>query len=295
MICTKNRCLILRECLSSLVANNFTLESFEVLVIDNGSIDGTKEEVYRFRESFEFIHYYFEERIGLSIARNTGINKVRSPWVVFLDDDSKPAPDFLWRFHDSISKFNFDGIGGVFYPWYSQGPVAWIPSSVIQFPVLRSDRGPLLRGTFVAGGISAFKKEWLERVGLFPENIGMRGDIVGYGEENEVQERIWKLGGEIWFDPDWRIAHYVAPYKYEIKWHVKRLIGKGRDYQSRIGQLTNFEVFKLFLNLSFTGAYHGIFNSMKFIFKKSYPWQMWFLDSFSFSLMAWGRILSNRK
>lgn len=294
-ICTRDRRLLLRECLSSLAANNFTTQAFEILVIDNGSIDKTKEEVDRFSDSFEFIRYISEERLGLSIARNTAISRAKSPWLVFLDDDAKAAPDFLWRFYDSISNYDFEGIGGVFYPWYSQGPVDWMPSSVIQFPVLRADRGPLKRGSFIAGGICAFKKEWLERAGLFSEKIGMRGNVVGYGEENEVQEKIWKLGGEIWFDPEWRMEHYVAPYKYEIKWHVKRLIGKGRDFQFRIGPLTNIEIINLLLKLSFAGAFLGMYNSMKFIFKKPYPWQMWFLESFSFSFMAWGRILSNHK
>ena len=294
-ICTRDRKLLLRECLASLAANNFTTQPFEVLVIDNGSSDKTKEEVDRFSGSFEFIRYISEERLGLSIARNTAISRAKSPWLVFLDDDAKASPDFLWRFYDSISNYDFDGIGGVFYPWYSRGPVAWMPSSVIQFPLLRADRGPLKRGSFIAGGICAFKKEWLERIGLFSEKIGMRGNVVGYGEENEIQERIWKLGGEIWFDPEWKIEHYVAPYKYEIKWHVKRLIGKGRDFQFRIGPLTKLEVFKLLLKLGFAGAFLGIYNSMKFIFINPYPWQMWFLESFSFSLMAWGRILSNHK
>lgn len=293
VICTKDRRLLLRECLSSLAANNFTSKAFEVLVVDNGSKDKTKEEVDGFSNSFEFIHYIFEERPGLSIARNTGIMKAGSPWIIFLDDDAKAAPDFLDRFYNSISNFDFQVIGGVFYPWFSHGPVDWMPSSVIQFPLLRMDRGPIERGVFVAGGICAFKKEWLLRVGLFPEKIGMRGDIIGYGEENEVQERIWKLGGEIWFDPEWRIDHYVAPYKYEIKWHVKRLIGKGRDYQYRIGPLTNLEIIKMLFKLGIAATFLSINNSLKFIFKRPYPWQMWFLDSFSFSLMSWGRILAS--
>lgn len=289
-ICTRDRRLLLRECLSSLAANNFTTQAFEVLVIDNGSRDKTKEEVDRFSDSFEFIRYISEERLGLSIARNTAISRAKSPWLVFLDDDAKAAPDFLCRFYDSISNYEFEGIGGVFYPWYSLGGAPWIPKSVTHFPVLRESIGPIDKNSYVAGGICAFKKDWLERIGLFPEGIGMRGDIVGYGEENEVQDRIRKIGGDIWFNPNWKMEHYVAPYKYQIGWHIKRLIGKGRDFQLRQGKIGFPLKVKFFSKFILIGFFLGLKNSFRMFFNQGYVWQQWFLDSFSFSLITLGRI-----
>lgn len=290
IICTRNRADLLKECLNSLKSNEFQSCDFEVLVIDNGSEDSTKQVFESFENYFTQLLYFFEAKVGLSVARNRGIREAKSDWLVFLDDDAKATPGFLSRFYFLIQNFEFSGIGGIFKPWFSQKSVTWIPKAVIESPVYLNETGPLPNEISVPGGICAFSKEWLKRVGLFPENLGMRGEVVGYGEENYVQDKIRSLGGEIWFDPNWEILHYVAPYKYEISWHVKRLKGKGRDYQIREGKLSFLQKFFLFIKASLAGVFLALKNLHKLIFNKSYPWQSWLLDSFSFTLISYGRL-----
>ncbi|WP_051260850.1 glycosyltransferase family 2 protein [Algoriphagus marincola] len=291
IICTHNREKLLFSCLSSLVENRFNEVDFEILVIDNGSKDRSKEIVVLFEAKLN-ISYFYEPRIGLSIARNRGIYEAKADWVVFLDDDSKVSSNFLQRFYFLISNFRFAGIGGRFLPWWSLGLVPWIPKSVVESPLLRLDVGPISNNVAVPGGICAFSKQWLKNVGLFPEEIGMRGDVVGYGEENVVQDRIRQSGGEIWFDPYWKIYHYVAPYKYHIKWHIKRMIGKGRDFQIRHGRLDLHKKLFFIVRGVSVGIIYGLRNFFPLLTQRGFYWQNWVLKSFSHSLFLIGRVLA---
>lgn len=290
VICTRNRSFLLDICLNALAENESDGIVYEVLVVDNGSIDETEEIANRWKSKYSNLRYVFEPQVGLSIARNRGIKEAFSEWIVFLDDDAKASKKFIERINFLIKNYNFAGIGGVFKPWYSSPPPSWIPDAVVQSPVFRPDLGPLPIGISVPGGICAFSKVWLQKVGMFSSNLGMRGDIVGYGEENYLQDQIRNAGGEIWFDPEWMIEHYVAPYKFRMSWHIQRLKGKGRDYQTRLGRLSLFEKVFLFFRGFFAGIYLGSKNLVQLVFSKTYSWQNWVLDSFSYSLISFGRI-----
>lgn len=56
----------------------------EIIVVDDGSTDGTKEVVSRFDQN---VTYIFQENAGPSVARNTGVREARGDWVAFLDSD----------------------------------------------------------------------------------------------------------------------------------------------------------------------------------------------------------------
>jgi glycosyltransferase involved in cell wall biosynthesis len=72
-----------------------TLKDFEVVVCDNGSIDGTAEEVRRFAEADPRIHLVQLHEPGVSRARNTAARHARGQYLLFLDADSRLSPDFL--------------------------------------------------------------------------------------------------------------------------------------------------------------------------------------------------------
>lgn len=291
VICTRDRVGLLKSCLDSVLDLNFEECLYEIIIVDNGSVDDTAKFIKSIVNKNVIIKYVYENRPGLSIARNVGINMAKSEWIIFLDDDARVNPDFLSRYYKVLISNDFAGIGGLFTPWFSKGEESWIPNNVVQFPILRTTLGPLNPDLAVPGGICSFSKKWLEKVGCFPEKIGMKGEKVGYGEENYLQKKIWEAGGEIWFDPLWKIEHYVAPYKYKISWHIKRLVAKGRDFQLMNKKLGIMSKIYLLLKLIIAGFYLSIKNLWRFMFSKSYKWQSWFLDSFSYSLQSFGKIV----
>jgi glycosyltransferase involved in cell wall biosynthesis len=78
-----------------------TVKPFEIIVIDDGSTDNTKNTLYPVKE---YIRYIKTENNGVSSARNRGILESKGDWVGFLDSDDTWLPQKLQYQLDVISK-----------------------------------------------------------------------------------------------------------------------------------------------------------------------------------------------
>lgn len=85
-----NYARFLPEAIESVLAQ--TLSSLELIVVDDGSTDETKQVVERFDDPR--VRYVWQSNQGLSAARNTGIREARGELVAFLDADDRWRPDF---------------------------------------------------------------------------------------------------------------------------------------------------------------------------------------------------------
>ncbi len=75
------------ECIDSVLEQ--TYPSIEIIIVDDGSTDNTREIVERYRES---VSYIFQENRGLSAARNRGAEAARGTYLKFLDSDDLLHP-----------------------------------------------------------------------------------------------------------------------------------------------------------------------------------------------------------
>ena len=92
IIPTFNRRKTLRRAIESV--RNQSLSPYEILIIDDGSNDGTKEWV---KESFQDIKYIYQNNQGVSSARNKGIKYAYGDWIAFLDSDDEWLPSKLYE------------------------------------------------------------------------------------------------------------------------------------------------------------------------------------------------------
>jgi glycosyltransferase involved in cell wall biosynthesis len=83
IIPTYNRLPMVKEAVDSVLAQNF--EDFELIVVDDGSTDGTAEEIKRYGGRVRLLQV--PQNRGVSVARNRGILKARGKYIAFLDSD----------------------------------------------------------------------------------------------------------------------------------------------------------------------------------------------------------------
>ncbi|MFL5911807.1 MAG: glycosyltransferase family 2 protein [Gaiellaceae bacterium] len=97
LVCTHNDEVTLPIALTSAIAQTAEPEAYRILVVDDGSTDGTRDEIERFRrrdpERLEVIR--LEKNGGLVPACNEGLRRVRTPFYVRLDGDDRLDPELI--------------------------------------------------------------------------------------------------------------------------------------------------------------------------------------------------------
>jgi|SRR5579871_784147 len=110
VIPTYNRAELTLTAMRSVLAQKYS--NIEVIVVDDGSIDGTREAVRQFvhqsNDSANRVRYFYQPNQGQSVARNRGIAEAKGAWIAFLDSDDTWLPEKLdWQAR-AIEQFGGD-------------------------------------------------------------------------------------------------------------------------------------------------------------------------------------------
>ncbi|MDW7695822.1 glycosyltransferase family A protein [Flammeovirgaceae bacterium SG7u.111] len=97
---TYNRANFLPKAIESVLSQTHT--SWELIIVDDGSTDNTKEIITEYKD--ERIKYIYQENAERSAARNNGIKNAKGEYICFLDSDDFYLPDHLHFFHEFILK-----------------------------------------------------------------------------------------------------------------------------------------------------------------------------------------------
>jgi len=89
---TRNDRRVIARCLDAVVGQDYPGPQPEVIVVDNGSTDGTPKVLARYADRVTILD---ERRPGVSWARNAAIEVARGEWIAFTDADCVPRPDWL--------------------------------------------------------------------------------------------------------------------------------------------------------------------------------------------------------
>ena len=90
VIPTYNRKDLLKRSINSVI--NQTIKPFEIIVVDDGSLDGTEKMI---RRNYDLVKFIKQENKGVSAARNSGIKVSNGEWICFLDSDDEWKKDKL--------------------------------------------------------------------------------------------------------------------------------------------------------------------------------------------------------
>ena len=79
-----------------------TYKNWELIIVDDGSIDNTKEVVEKINDTR--VRYIYQENAERSAARNNGIRNAKGDWICFLDSDDSYKKNHLNNFYKEILK-----------------------------------------------------------------------------------------------------------------------------------------------------------------------------------------------
>ena len=99
------------NCLESLLEQDIPKESYEVLVINDGSTDDSGKIAGTFADNHKNVVLINQENKGLSGARNTGISLAKGKYIYFIDSDDYIAKNTLGLIMDLLEKNNLDVLG----------------------------------------------------------------------------------------------------------------------------------------------------------------------------------------
>lgn len=120
IVCAYNAQDTIKECLQSVLNQDF--ENFEVICIDDGSVDSTYEILSELATTDKKLHVISQKNQGLSIARNIGLSFAKGDWVMFMDSDDILLPGALKLMYKGTQCTNVDAVIGsidVVYDNYS--------------------------------------------------------------------------------------------------------------------------------------------------------------------------------
>jgi glycosyltransferase involved in cell wall biosynthesis len=192
VICTHNRADLLAGSIKTLDRQDgIEASDYEIVVIDDGSTDHTKDAVEKLETGVPVL-YYYKNWGGRAEARNLGIEKARGEIVVFVDDDILAPPHFLL----SHLKEYKDGEKTVV-----RGPIV----NITDYEMIPDFKPKMyhMSGAFFCTCNASSTRKVLNEIG------GFDPDFREYGfEDNEIGWRLRQAGCKVSFSMDAYIFHY---------------------------------------------------------------------------------------
>ncbi|MDX6286225.1 MAG: hypothetical protein QOG53_1710 [Frankiales bacterium] len=197
--------------------------TFDVIVVDNGSTDGTADVVRRHPMTVRVVE---EARPGSYAARNAGLAVARAPVLAFTDADCTPEPTWLAEGLATLGSSGAGLVGGGIRPIPSAEPTRWERYDravyLRQQDLVEHQQWGVTANLFVRGSV-------IDAVGPFDASLPSSGD-------REFCLRAGRAGFRIVYAPDAVVGHQPRTSMREI-WAVNRRVGAGMGLLSQRGQL----------------------------------------------------------
>jgi glycosyltransferase involved in cell wall biosynthesis len=231
IICTFNRAELLDGILGDVCAQRYSPAGYEIIIIDNGSLDSTFEIAQKYSGKYSNVFYYFEPRQGLSHARNLGALKANGEYLAYVDDDARINEIWLVIAQEVVDEYHPDAFGGPFYPFYISKKPNWYKDEYGQ-SVISTSRRRLYDNEYLSGGNLFITRKLLHEMGMFDSNYGMSGTKIGYAEETILQANIRKNNPDsvLFYEPKLFIQHLVPARKMKLSWRLRDQYAAGRDH-----------------------------------------------------------------
>ena len=235
IVATRDRAPLLKSTLEALCNQISPGCTVEILVVDNGSIDETRQVVQAAaRESGIPITYLTESRPGKSHALNTAVAHARGDLLAFTDDDVLPSPKWLAAYTQAFSETGADYAAGRILPLWEAAPPRWL-TPALHGVLAVGDGGPqrlILKGVpdeiMPIGANMAVRRHVLDRIGGWNPDLGKLKDTLRTGEDHEFALKLATAGFFGVYEPEADALHRVPADRLRLGYFFRWCYDNGR-------------------------------------------------------------------
>jgi glycosyltransferase involved in cell wall biosynthesis len=262
--------------IESIINQTLDSKAYEIIIIDNASTDETALVVQSEFGDVPNLRYIYEPKLGISHARNRGIQEANAPFLMYIDDDARALPETLEAVLNAFEtcKPTPEVIGGrIWLDWEDHKP-DWVPDRYLNL-FTHLDYGDtsffLEQDQYLMGANIAFKVSTLKKLGGFDPDLGRVGGILRSGEETALINLMLSLGWAVYYEAASIVWHVVPPSRKKKKWLWSRFFWDGasqpllmNDNPERFWQKIKLVLFELKQVLKYiVYVFYHIFTSNK--------------------------------
>jgi glycosyltransferase involved in cell wall biosynthesis len=231
VICSFNRLDCLRDSIAAVVAQLAEHASAELIVVDDGSTDGTTAWLAA-QPARSGVTFLCQPNRGLSAARNRGFATARGDWIAYLDDDALPSPAWLTDLIRACANAapEVATIGGPVRLQWPHAVPDWLPPSLHEWLTCFDPGGGARTSSTEAlfrGANMTCRRAALVSAGGFSERLGRKGGSLISREECELAGRLRAAGWTSRFEPAPWVWHRVPATRLRRGWFCRRLHAEG--------------------------------------------------------------------
>jgi glycosyltransferase involved in cell wall biosynthesis len=236
LLATLDRARLLREVLEAFCQLQVPASGWKLVVVDNGSTDGTREVLGSFANRLP-LRAVSETRPGKNHALNAGLPMAEGDLTVLTDDDVFPRVDWLVQLRKAADAHpEYSMFGGAIVPRWEVPPPPWIewldlgPIFTLTPEGLKEGELSPTQVTLIQGPNMAVRTRIFQMGTRFDPSIGPRGTSYPMGSETDLLLRLRREGHRGWHVQGAVVEHFIRQEQIDKDWILRRAVRYGRGW-----------------------------------------------------------------
>ncbi|AZY49987.1 glycosyltransferase family 2 protein [Bordetella avium] len=206
-----------------------TLPPRQIVVVDNDAAASARPVVEAHRAALQArgiaLDYAVQPEKSISLTRNMTVQRARSAWLAFIDDDERAPPQWLALLSDSAHRFGADGVLAPVLPVLPPHAPAWLRRGHF-YEWARFPTGTELPGNALRLGNALLSMACLNRLRpLFDPVYGLTG-----GEDGDMLLRLRQTGARLIWCDEAAVTEPVTDERMRVGWLLRRALRGGQDF-----------------------------------------------------------------